>query len=117
MMLRHKVGTKLLFYHHLPIKISLIIMTRKRWYCELNLSIRIIGHTVIITLMVVVVDTTHTCHVVVKTSSQSFLSEGYSSYVPIGIIHRVFWQETIGVATGDVVVGCHKGLQLSNLVG
>ena len=68
MMLRHKVGTKLLFYCHLPIKIFLsIIMTQKRWYCELNLSIRIIGYTVIITLMVV--DTTHTCRVAAKTLS------------------------------------------------
>ena len=67
MMLRHKVGTKLLFYCNHLIKISLgIVMTRKRWYCELNLSIRIIGHTVIITLMVV--DTTYTYRVAVKTS-------------------------------------------------
>ena len=60
---------KLLFYCHLPIKISLsIVMTQKRWYCELNLSIRIIGYMVIITLMVVV-DTTHTCRVAMKTLS------------------------------------------------
>ena len=70
MMLRHKVGTKLLLYRHLPIKISLsIIMTRKRWYCELNFSIRIIRHMVIITLMVVVVVTTHTYRVAAKRLS------------------------------------------------
>ena len=32
-------------------------------------------------------------------------------------MHRVFWQETISVAAGDVVVDHHKGFQLSNLVG
>ena len=32
-------------------------------------------------------------------------------------MHRVFWQETIGVAAEDVVVDRHQGFQLSNLVG
>ena len=32
-------------------------------------------------------------------------------------MHRVFWQETIGVAAGDVIiVDRHQGFQLSNLV-
>ena len=32
-------------------------------------------------------------------------------------MHCVFWQETIGVVAGDVVVDRHQGFQHSNLVG
>jgi hypothetical protein len=59
---------------------------------------------VIITLTVVVVDTTHTYRVAAKTLSKSLLSEGCSIHVSSDIMHHVFWQETIGVAAKDVIV-------------
>ena len=56
MLLRHKVCTKLLLYCHLPIKVPFsIIISQKGRYGKLNFSIRIIGYTILITLLVVVV--------------------------------------------------------------
>ena len=69
MLLRYKVCTKFLLYCHLPIKVPLsIIISRKGRYGKLNLSIRVVGYMILITLLVVVVvSTTHTLLVEAKT--------------------------------------------------
>jgi hypothetical protein len=64
MLLRNKVGTKFLLYYHLPVKVFLsIIMSQKRRYGKFNLSIRIIGNTIMIT------STAQTYGVIVKMTS------------------------------------------------
>jgi hypothetical protein len=80
------VGSKFLFYRHLPIKISLsIIMTRKRWYRKFNLSIRVVRSTIVITLLAV----WHTFYVLMKMAMEAQISGGRFIIITFFIKHRI----------------------------
>jgi hypothetical protein len=86
MSFRYKVGSKFLFYRHLPIKISLsIIMTQKRRYRKFNLSIRVVRSSIVITLLAV----WHTFCVLMKTVTEAQISGGRFIIITFFIKHRI----------------------------
>lgn len=69
MMIRNKVGSKILFYCHLPIKTFLgIIFFIEMWFDEFNFSIRIIIINITTIVMIIIINSaSHTCTVALKT--------------------------------------------------
>ena len=72
MAIRYKMGSKFLFYCHLPIKVFLsIIFPMERWNGKFNFSIRII-----VTLIVLVLITSHTYFILEVSSSTQAVRVG-----------------------------------------